>query len=162
SVWDTGGGKELLTRALNGPKLLAISPDGERIAVPVGVGPKDDGTSERIGEILVVRVTDNTVVQRLQLDSPPDMCHAAFAPSGNGLVTAAAYFPRGAPAQMSVRIWDITAGNSKEVVGRTSISAITDAIAFSPDGALVATVFHPPGPSPGVVDVWEVASGTKR
>ena len=109
-------------------------------------------------------MADGTEVQWLDLDPPPDFCRALFTPDGNGLLTTAEYVSPSDSNHLegSVRLWDLSTGDSKELGRRTRMGSLVGAVAFSPDGALVAIGFHPPAPSPGVVDVWETATGRKR
>jgi WD40 repeat protein len=153
-VWDvtpTGGGHEWLT--VPGAGGLAYSPDGARLAV----GSED-------GDVHVYDATNGK--EMLVLKGHQGRVNAiAFDPSGSTLATAG--FVDG-----KARVWDATSGDelakvdqarSQRYAGgrcplyRTSLEQVFD-VAFSPDGAVLATGGWG-GPSSTLV--WDPATGER-
>jgi WD40 repeat protein len=162
-VWDTASGKELLNRTVSGRRLLAISPDGERIVVPVGVEEVVGGGWRRIGRIEVINVMDNAVAATLEFDSPPDFCTAAFSADGARLATVSEFVTRedGRDLQARVQLWDIATGRGQEIAPRSSKGALVHAVSLSPDGAFLGIGYQLQASGAGVIDVWETATGRK-
>jgi WD40 repeat protein/serine/threonine protein kinase len=163
-VWDVATGKELRSWSLpgKGPG-LALSPDGETVAVSFG----DTGLRLRLGFDLsgratgmaftdaanspgVVRlysVTTGAVSAELKGHTRPPWC-VAFSPDGKRVVT-------GGGADETVKLWDASTGEEVLLVGRHP--SVVTSVAFSSDGMkILSTSFREP------IRVWDATPIPKK
>jgi WD40 repeat protein len=139
-VWDVAGGRQERAITCAGAsrqmEAVAFSPDGRRLAVG------DYGAN-------VVRLLDAATGEELRQLAQGRPAALAFAPDGKTL--AAGGWEGGA-----VVLWDVaTGGKVRTITSRPGNGQpITDAIAFSPDGRLLATGHHH---TP--VCLWDAATG---
>jgi serine/threonine protein kinase/WD40 repeat protein len=164
-VWDTLTGKELYRHVGQGRMLLALSPDGNRLAVPFGASDTGPDGWHRIGGVKVIDLTTGQEVQAIELNPHPYIGTALFSPNGSRLLTASFFTPDTAPPDAAVvtgQIWDVAAG--KEVRRLTGISAGYSAAAFHPDGSLLAVSAQLRGVGLGqsVIELLDTATGQKR
>lgn len=137
SVWDVAGlhrgGKPRRLAALRvdglpgGPNAVAVSPDGGLLAA---VGWSNNKVGQ--GVLVLWDIRDSRNPRRLSVvkstptqDMPSD--RLTFSPDGRVLVTAG----------LSLRIWDVSDPSTPRAGG--FVDEITKAVAFSPDGDLLAT-----------------------
>jgi RNA polymerase sigma factor (sigma-70 family) len=139
-VWDVAGGRQeraiTCAGASHQMEAVAFSPDGRRLAVA------DYGRG-------VVRLLDAATGEELRQLAQGGPAALAFAPDGKTLAAGG----RGGGA---VVLWDVaTGGKVRTIPVRPGNGlAITDAVAFSPDGRLLATGHHHTA-----VCLWEAATG---
>jgi serine/threonine protein kinase/WD40 repeat protein len=164
-VWDTATGKELPALSASGRILLAISPDGSRLAVPFGAGERIAQGWKRTQAIKVVDLNTGKEVQSLALNPPADFCFAAFSRDGKRLATVPRYAAAADgpefTAESVVQVWDVDTG--KEIKGFKATRAWLNALAFGPDGALLAVGGQAKGVggASGIL-VWDITTGRLR
>jgi WD40 repeat protein len=166
TVWDVASGGELLSLAGTGRRTLALSPDGNLLVVPFAneaVKPKEfvllDG----------VKVWDVGRKQELRTIElrPRAPWHAvAFSPDGTRLATCPVLLSGRAGAasgaESVAQVWDVATGRLLVTLKRTT--PITRALAFGPDGRLLAAAGSPEAATSGsaAIDVWDTATGQRR
>jgi RNA polymerase sigma factor (sigma-70 family) len=149
-VWDPATGRPLaLFKRVHGGQLfdMALSPDGRLAALagPSGVSLGEVATGKPVRQLNPY----NGGIQAL-----------AFAPDGKTL--ALAY-------SSTVGLFPVDGGkaDSAKTVRSIHVEGTANAVAFSPDGRMVATVTGWPhirgqGLAENLVQVWEVATGKER
>jgi len=142
-VWDSMTGEKLLTLKghTSGVEGVTYSPDGGRIA-----------TVSRDGSL---RVWDAASGQNLLVVNAEigKLWAVVFSPDGSRL---AACGDTG-----MAKIWDAATGSELFAL-HSDTTASEDNLAFSPDGALLATVFTGEGNSLYGADVWDASNGQLR
>jgi WD40 repeat protein/DNA-binding SARP family transcriptional activator len=151
-LWDAATGKELLNVPTesyrNGFGLhVAISPDGQRIAVP---GPGDLNTTTGAGVLKLWDIRSGK--ELLTLTGHRGAVYGvAFSPDGKRVATGS--------TDITAKVWDIsTALNTGAVTGKELLSLVGHTsgvfdVNFSPDGRWIATA------SVDGARVWDAASG---
>jgi WD40 repeat protein/serine/threonine protein kinase len=168
-IWDARQEKRISTLArrvirpgqfdggiLSGPRCLAFSPDGKRLAVSDGCR-----TEEKLaGDVVALRERDVTVWEvetgRKLFTFERAGTEVAYSPDGKWVATTTKgaqrnnkdEFPKG-----NVLIWDAETGRQVQTLADAGLT-----VAFSPDGKYLAS-----GPSPFVrtVHLWQVESWKK-
>lgn len=140
SLWEAGTGKEARSFGETG-KLdvivgVAVSPDGKLVAA-----------GGRRGEVVLWDLATGQEKKRLPTDGYR-LAALAFAPDGKGLAVA---------SKSTTRFWDVAEGKELRQFGTPVTDDVTsqnndETLAFSPDGALVAT-------GGKNVRIWETATG---
>ncbi|MHB8954469.1 MAG: WD40 repeat domain-containing protein [Pirellulaceae bacterium] len=116
-LWDVTTGKNTATFGDEGSGFVAFSPDGKLLASGAnGIKSWDVTTSK------------NTVIYK----GHSNLRIASMALSPNGKMLAGGEL---GPFRSSVKLWDVTTGKDTGIQGGT-----TYAVAFSPDGAILASV----------------------
>jgi serine/threonine protein kinase/WD40 repeat protein len=135
SEWDAATGRALAAwQAKRHGKLLAVSPDGARIAWAIGerIRITDAGTADvhadLVGHGIEVRA-------------------AAFSPDGRRLASGALFGP--------VRLWDTN--RNRAVTTRRSDAPIVTNVAFHPNGRQIVAANAVPA-----IELWDVDSGNLR
>jgi RNA polymerase sigma factor (sigma-70 family) len=135
-LWDLASGRKCASlqppaRWMHGIGALAFAPDGQILA------------GANAGEICRWAVPSG---ERIRLAGKPDMgpCHCALSPDGATIAIAC--------GQRGIQLWDAMTGRLTGTVGQHEGCCW---VAFSPDGALVASGRA----NDRVVRLWQVASG---
>lgn len=165
--WPCGG--FLAERAPRGHGLkvqaLAASADGSLLAtgtdsaLPALDAPLPDagvvtGADPRPPSVTIRRAADGAALRTFDLGVTYDL---AFSPDAAllawaGMIAGPSHPPDGAPRE-TVRLFRVADGSPVRTV-QPHVGDYTDAVAFSPDGRLLAT-----GGYSGPVELWDVASG---
>jgi WD40 repeat protein/serine/threonine protein kinase len=147
-VWDAQPSQNPLTlKGLGNVRGVALSPDGERLAVAA------DGT---------VKVRDTQTGKELITLKGHSM---AYSPDGKGLATAYIFREQGKGFVNEVKVWDAKTGEELLTIPRGVGIAIGPSLAFSPDGRSLATAsvpFEQDKEPVAELKVWEVLTGKVR
>ncbi|MBA4379925.1 MAG: hypothetical protein C0393_04450 [Anaerolinea sp.] len=142
-VWDSISGEELLDLQghASGVEGVTYSPDGGRIA-----------TVSRDGSL---RVWDAASGQNISVikGNIGKLWAVVFSPDGSRLAASG----DGGKA----KIWDAATGDELFAL-QSATTGSEDNLAFSPDGALLATVFNDDGKHVYGADVWDASNGQLR
>jgi len=136
-VWDIAAGRERMTLTGHSApvKRLAFAPDGRSLASATGTiaDPR----------IIMWNLATGQPERHITVGSAPQAI--AYSPDSRLVATAC-------PHEKVIRIWDAASAAPVRVIAGHSLS--TRAVAFSPDGTLLAT-----GAGDGTACIWSVASG---
>jgi WD40 repeat protein len=137
AAWDAATGRQLLKfrpDTLPGPSRAALSPDGHKLAAPMG------------GGVMVWDVASGELLHRL-----PHVFTVRFSPSGGWLATR---------DFTEAVIWDVTTG---QPIGRVPGRNIVQ-VRFGPEDPMLATVMKTPaagkGFPPGNLQLWRLSRRT--
>jgi WD40 repeat protein/serine/threonine protein kinase len=136
-VWDVAGDPEFRTLQGKSSVVTAVvfSPDGTRLA------------SGSYSSVTISDVASGKVIRTL----PGGVNALAFSPDGTRLATGGSH-------DRSIRLWDVAAGKQVHVLREPSHEVRSteqiNALAFSPDGKLLASGSHH-----GAVKLWDAATG---
>ena len=124
-LWDpqTGAPVRVLSGHYSGVLAVAFSPDGRTL---VSLSPVNRG------ELIVWDVQSGALVKRIAVNHTSMVRTLAFSPDGKTVVTAGGS-PNG-PGEN--KVWDIQTGTSSKTL--TDTAGFDEAVAFSPDAALLA------------------------
>ena len=136
SVWDAASGRERL-RIGGSPRRMAVSADGERVAVSFGRGP-----------VKLWMLGDG---QPLPSIGPPDLeaDRLAFTPDSQQLVTVASSWNN------RIRLWNLASG--AEISRFPEVREPIFALAFSRDGKHLATARET-----STIRLWDALAGKQR
>jgi WD40 repeat protein/serine/threonine protein kinase len=128
-VWDLTTGKELLS--LKGPfvSLMALSPDGGRVAASVESWPGRDQKEP-------VLVWDVATGKELALLEDGGAYALTFSPDGSRLAGSRDVVTAGM-LKYEIRIWDAATGKAQLTIRPAQFAFFASKVAFSPDGAQV-------------------------
>ena len=155
-LWDAATGQLVREMRTSAADRVAFSADGTRLlsygadtrpAQSPKQGTKQDKAAEREGSVIVWDAVTGQPVDSFKVPSnlgfrPP----AAFSSDATRFLSPADY-------DQPIKVWDVAAGQIVHTFGGRA-SNFTQATAFSPDGAQVAS-----GHIDGAVKLWEPASG---
>ena len=153
-TWDAATGKEIASRKGVGGRVVALRPDGKRIAV---AGRDDVIVYDQDGKAVATIKPHEVPPGRFPF--PARVSAVAFSPDGKTLATAASVArvggPHGYPGGI-VKLWDAATG--KELRRFDDLSTAASSVAFSGDGKRVVAGTNGAGgelPEPATVWVWE-------
>ncbi len=134
NIWNMNDGSLKLTiDNLTGPRVVALSPDAQNLAV----GLQDSS-------ILLIRVSDGTTIKTLT--GHKDWVRSlGFSPNGKKLASGA--------FDATARIWDVESGQIDFVLSGHQSSVL--GLDFSPDGTILAT-----GSVDTTVKLWNTTDGS--
>jgi WD40 repeat protein/tetratricopeptide (TPR) repeat protein len=167
SLWDIASGRELRTMPAfdQGVFALAFSADGRLLAAGSEGGQEftEEGPAVAVGQVKLWDVASGQ--ERAAFTTSNRVYTLAFSPDGSLLAAGSGRFQavgdvqtdlvrHGAlvPVQGEVKLWDVAAGKERDTLGKHR--AGVRALAFSPDGRLLAT-----GSLDGSLKLWDVAAG---
>jgi WD40 repeat protein len=151
-VWDWRTGRVLSTwERVNGwPDDVILSPDGAFLALTMCVSPEEapDGVQLQLWDVAKGKEAARWLVLE-KLGGRIHRIHACFSPDGTTLA-----FTRRSQDRADVCLWDVSGWRMRAVLERQG-----GRLAFSPDGALLATT---EGDFPKRVRVWDVRTEQER
>jgi WD40 repeat protein/predicted Ser/Thr protein kinase len=159
-VWDPEDGRDIASYQLDGDNIdvAAFSPDLLRLAWVSSFHKDLEATK-------IIKVWDLTTgKQVVALRGHPTRFITAMAFSSDGQRLASACSAEGTTQFFTieqVKVWDLAAGRELQTLGAGRGSRSVNCLAFSPDGARIATGDDSKGnssPDPAV-RVWDVATG---
>jgi WD40 repeat protein len=165
-VWDVASGQEVFSFAGTGRRSLALSPDGSRLAVPVGVKDEKSRFGVRVDRIKVWDLNGRKEIVTFEPAPRADTHAVAFSPDNKWLATSPLSLSSRDPADAGrggvVQLVDATTGAGIRALESTAHRFTT--FAFSPDGALLAAGgdAQEAEPRAAVVEVWDTATGARR
>jgi WD40 repeat protein len=154
TLWDTNSGKVRDSLPTENLSSLALSPDGKVLAQAVYTlkDSRLDGIEVRRRDLSTGKAMPalaNTAIKTM-------LNYLAFSPDGRTLA--------GCDYEGNIRLWDTESAKARATLKQEDKRRIA-ALAFSPDGRTLATaVGDRPGKDrePGLIVLWDVASGRQR
>jgi RNA polymerase sigma factor (sigma-70 family) len=147
-LWDARKGELKKTIEMDYGRVaprLVFTPDGKAVvALYAGDTGRDPKAEDLQGGVRLFDVAKGKAIRSVRGHKHMAIC-AAFSPDGKLLATG------GYTTDSDVRLWDVATGKELRVI---AAGAIVPAVAFSPDGKVVAG-----GQGDGRVVLWDVATG---
>jgi len=146
--------------------LLALSPDGTRLAVPLGVQDDKSRFGLRVDRVKIWDLDQRKELLTFELQPRADSHLVVFSPDGKRLATTPLNFSDPAPSTSGaggvVHVLDATTG--AEILTLNSAARSFTILAFSLDGTLLAAGSLPEEAETGlsVVEVWDLSTGQRR
>ena len=156
AVWNLPGGERAHTFDLDRQdrvSLLAISPDGSRLAMAVnGQGSRTTGTPAVVGRVDVFDLATGELLRSLAADPLQTgfgeaFRALAFDPTGERLAALA--------INGTVVVWDVAGGDVLHTLD--AFNSAIGGLAYSQDGAILASAAMD-----GAIRVWDAASGERQ
>ncbi len=137
---------------------VALSPDGEQIAVAYGPLP---GSPVRAGGRVELWNAAGSRLLRTLPHPEGTVSFIAFSPNGKTLAATVVSVEALSVAPARVVLWDVQTWQVRHVL--TASLPIANSMAFAPDGKFLAAAFYDPSNAvrPGAVGIWNVASGSR-
>lgn len=160
-VWDAKTGNELFAIEGPGAAAVAFSPDGTQLVVAWDRDHPAIYDGENGRRLFVISAMDAPGAAPF----PPRVVSVAFHSDGRWLATAGSTGGGGRQGMPGgvVKIWELKTRTLTHKF--TGLSTVATAIAFSPNGKLIAAGTSGIGgelPLPGQVDVWDTETGEQR
>jgi WD40 repeat protein len=160
-VWDANTGNELFAIEGPGAASVAFRPDGTQLAVAWDRDHPAVYDAENGRQLLIINALDAPGGAPF----PPRIVGVAFSPDARWLATAGSTGGGGRQGMPGgvVKVWELKTRTLARKF--TGLPTVATAIAFSPDGRLIAAGSSGIGgelPLPGQVDVWERETGERR